>query len=147
MRRIKSEDIGEFNTSEEARENSYTQCKYCAPMGKYYRREYQSMKSCAVQNGLSFYLYDGAITIMTPHSKWKLITMGKKNRLHLLHKSTIKKEVKECIIPGYHSQSFYSPTIMGYMEFILEHDNYRLHNPGYTTQTDVSGEKRDEVLQ
>lgn len=87
------------------------------------------MKAFAAQNGLSFYLADGVLIILTPYSKWKIIIKGSNKRIYLYHKNTLGKEEQEPLIPGYHHQAVRRGSIMGYLEYIIEHDRYRLNNP------------------
>lgn len=125
------ESKGQFANLEEAREAGYQLCKCCAPISKYYKSEYFKIKEYAAKNGLAFYLNDGVLIIQTPYSKWKIITNGHKNYIFLYHKNTYKKCRENTLVPGYHSQSVRRSTIMGYLKYIVEHDNYRLNNPEY----------------
>ena len=122
---------GQFETLEEARAAGYHLCKHCAPMGKHYRKEYKELERFARWNGVIFLYEDGVIDIETPRSRWKLVTEGKHNKLRLYHKNTHKGKHKKdtSSIPGYHSQAIWKNSILEYMEFILEHDDYRRIHP------------------
>ena len=69
---------------------------------------------------------DGQLHVHTPRSKWRIIVNGKANKLFLYHKNTYhKNEEIPSIVPGYHSQATRSKTIVGYLEYIIQHDIYR----------------------
>lgn len=51
---------------------------------------------------------------------------GKARKLFLYHKNTYQKEEKiPSIVHGYHSQAIRSKTVVGYLEYIRDHDIYR----------------------
>lgn len=125
------ENTGQFDNLDEARKAGYRLCKCCAPISKYYRKEYYRIKDYAAKNGLLFYLNDGVLIIQTPYSKWKIITNGNKNYIFLYHKNTYNRGKDKSLVSGYHSQSVRRSSIMGYLKYIVEHDNYRLSNPEY----------------
>lgn len=125
------ESIGKFENIEDAQTAGYRICKCCAPISKYYRKEYYKIKDYAAKNGIAFYLNDGALIIQTPRSKWKIITNGNRNYIFLYHKNIYNKGKDKSLVPGYHSQSVRRSTIMGYLKYIVDHDNYRMKNPEY----------------
>lgn len=124
-------EIGFFHTLEEAKTAGYHQCKHCSSISKQYRKEYHEIKEYAAENGMAFYLNDGAITIHTTFSKWKIITNGNKHSLFLYHKNTKNIIKQDSRIEGYHSQSVRKNSIVDYMKYITEHDHYRKYNPEY----------------
>ncbi|MDE7231840.1 MAG: hypothetical protein K2N37_02020 [Lachnospiraceae bacterium] len=124
-----------FYTLEEARQEGYHLCKYCAPIGVYYRRELHKMKKYAAENGLIFNYSDGSILIQTPYSQWKIITNGRNDDIFLYHKNVFIKSYDKSLVPGYHSQAVRRRSIIAYMSYIVEHDRYRLRNPLYQKQT------------
>lgn len=124
-----------FHTLEKARQAGYRMCKYCAPMGRYYRRELRNIVDYAAENGLIFDYIDGSIFIRTPYSQWKIITNGRNNDIFLYHKNIYRKSFDKSLVPGYHSQAVRRKSITEYMRYIVEHDLYRLHNPFYQKQT------------
>ena len=75
---------------------------------------------------MSYWLEDGQLHVYTPRSKWRIIVNGRDNKIFLYHKNTYSKYEKiPSIIPGYHSQAIRSKTIVGYLEYIIQHDIYR----------------------
>lgn len=126
--RMKKDNTGLFLSLDEARAAGYRLCIYCSAVGKRYLSEYKTLASYAVENGLSFRYDDGKVLIETPHSSWMIITNGKKHKMFLYHQNAENFPNERSLIPGYHSQHFQSNTILGYMEYIVEHDGYRLHH-------------------
>jgi hypothetical protein len=89
------------------------------------KKEQEAVNQFCQQNGVSCWHEDGQIHVQTPQSKWKIITSGKGNKLFLYHKNAFHKEESiPSIIPGYHSQAARSKTIVGYLEYIVQHDTY-----------------------
>lgn len=129
VRTIKAEYRKTFDSPEEARRNHYIQCNCCSPIGQRFRKEQNAIVSSCQRNGAICYLHDGTIIITTPRSKWKIIVTGKANKLHLYHKNTRGTEDPLSPLPHYHHQKVYCKTITEYIDYIVEHDCYRMRTP------------------
>ena len=119
-RRIRKEYKKQFATPEEARLAGYRMCNCCSLVGTRLRKEQKAVNQFCQENGVSCWLEDGQLHVHTPRSKWRIIVNGKANKLFLYHKNTYPS-----IVPGYHSQATRSKTIVGYLEYIIQHDIYR----------------------
>lgn len=125
-RRIRKEYKKQFATPEEARMAGYRMCNCCSLVGMRLRKEQKAVNQFCQENGVSCWLEDGQLHVHTPRSKWRIIVNGKANKLFLYHKNTYHKyEEIPSIVPGYHSQATRSMTIVGYLEYIVQHDIYR----------------------
>ncbi len=125
-RRIHKEYKKQFATPEEARVAGYRMCNCCSPMGMKLRKEQEAVNQFCQENGVSCWLEDGQLHVITPKSEWRIIVNGKAKKLFLYHKNTYEKFEKiPSIVPGYHSQAARSETIIGYLEYIIQHDIYR----------------------
>ena len=125
-RRIRKEYKKQFATPEEARLAGYRMCNCCSLVGMRLRKEQNAVNHFCQENGVSCWLEDGQLHVHTPKSKWRIIVNGKANKLFLYHKNTYQKYEKiPSIVPGYHSQAIRSKTIVGYLEYIIQHDIYR----------------------
>lgn len=125
-RRIRKEYKKQFATPEEARLAGYRMCNCCSLVGMRLRKEQKTVNQFCQENGISCWLKDGQLHVHTPRSKWRIIVNGKANKLFLYHKNTYQKyEEIPSIVPGYHSQATRSKTIVGYLEYIVQHDIYR----------------------
>ena len=125
-RRIRKEYKKQFATPEEARLAGYRMCNCCSLVGMRLRKEQKAVNQFCQVNGVSCWLEDGQLHVHTPRSKWRIIVNGKANKLFLYHKNTYRKyEEIPSIVPGYHSQATRSKTIVGYLEYIIQHDIYR----------------------
>jgi len=123
--RIRKEYRQQFFTQEEARVSGYRACNCCSQMGMKLRREQKAVGQFCQENGVSVYLEDGQLHVLTPYSKWRIIENGKANKLFLYHKNKFSKpEKRPSIVLGYHSQAARSSTIVGYLKYIVEHDEY-----------------------
>lgn len=125
-RRIRKEYKMQFSTPEEARMAGYRMCNCCSLVGMRLRKEQNAVNQFCQENGVSCWLEDGQLHVHTPRSKWRIIVNGKAHKLFLYHKNTYhKNEEIPSIVPGYHSQAIRSKTIVGYLEYIIDHDIYR----------------------
>ena len=126
IRRIRKENRKQFRTPEEARMFGYRQCNCCSPVGMKLRKEQQAVNLFCQQNGVSCRLEDGQLHVRTPKGKWRIIIYGKAKKLFLYHKNALHKDSNiPSIIPGYHSQATCSNTILGYLRYIVRHDDFR----------------------
>ena len=124
--RIRKDYKRQFTTPEEARMAGYRMCNCCSIVGKRLRKEQAAVNRFCQENGVSCWLDDGQLRIITPKSKWRIIVNGKANKLFLYHKNSYKKpESIPSIIPGYHSQAIRCKTIVEYLDYIVQHDIFR----------------------
>lgn len=121
-----------FESFDEAQAQGYMLCNCCPPIAQRYRKERGAVDDYCAGRGLTLYLHDGIIDIFSRHDCWRLITKGQKNSIFLYHKNNLKKYVwtkDKDLVPGYHLQAFRSNTILGVLEYIDSHDNYREAHP------------------
>ena len=125
-----------FNSAKEAEDAGYVQCKYCSYIQKYLRKENTELEKYCKAKGIYFYFgrKDGSLDIISKSGKWKIIVNGRKNLIWLYHKNSHGFDKNDSFIKGYHSQKVRSSTLMGYMKYIVEHDEYRAANPLYSSQ-------------
>ncbi len=126
------DSIGWFETLREAYEHGYRLCKHCSPLVKHYKREDDEITEFCRKNGLIVYLGNKCISICSTRSKWKL-ALDKNNRIVLYHKNDFTTN-KDCLseISGYHLQGdARRKSIVDYLQYIIEHDYYRMLNPVY----------------
>lgn len=124
--RIRKEYKQQFATPEEARVAGYRMCNCCSPVGMRLRKELVAVNQFCQENGVSCWLFDGQLRVLAPKSEWRIIVNGKANKLFLYHKNTYEKYEKiPSIVPGFHSQAIRSTTIVGYLDYIVQHDAFR----------------------
>lgn len=129
-RLIHDENIGYFETLQDAYKKGYRLCRHCSPLVRQYREIKDDCCTYSLKKGIEFFYTDKAVTIKTSLSKWKIIPSENGLRLQLYHKNTYKSaHDSESVVPGYHLQNVRKGTIQGYLEYISEHDDYRLQNP------------------
>lgn len=123
-------DIGYFETLTEAYEQGYRLCRSCSILSKQYKCEEEKLYSYCMGNAMTFYKTDRYINIVTPYSKWRVSITNSGNGLCLYHKNEYKKKNETpSMIDGYHHQKFEAKSIVGCMEYITEHDYFRMTNP------------------
>ena len=135
-----------FSNLKEASEAGYVQCKYCAHIVKYLRKEEKELEKFCRSNGIyyRFNSEDGSLDVISPSGKWKIIVNGQKHFIWLYHKNNHGTNPGDPV-PGYHSQKIRCSSLIGYMNYILKHDWYREENPLYESQRHhnlVKGSKR-----
>lgn len=138
-----------FGSLKEAEEAGYAHCKYCAYIQKYMRNEKKELESFCKPNGLylMFNSKDGSLDVISRTGKWKVIVNGQRHFIWLYHKNLhLSGNDPKAFVPGYHSQKICKSSLMGYMQYIVEHDNYRTETPLYKNQMTGKGKqaKKDQ---
>lgn len=124
------DDIGSFETLEEAYAAGYRLCRHCSPIAALYRKESDTLQDYCQSHAASIFFKDKFIGISTPISDWRIVPSGNGNEVVLYHKNTLSTE-KTGPVPGYHLQRVSQDTIFGYLEYISDHDFYRNMHPLY----------------
>ncbi len=132
-----------FNDPKEAVESGYSFCKHCSYLNRYVRRERNSIENYCKANGLfmEFNRKDGSLDIISHTGKWKIIVNGQRHFIWLYHKN-LSGMNNSSMVPGYHSQKVRKSTILGYLEYIVEHDTYREEDPLYSYQKKTGKKNR-----
>ena len=148
LKRIPRERRLSFNSLEEARTHGYRLCNCCPSIAAKYRRERKQVDDFCKANGFTFKLLDGTIHVFSKNDCWRIIVNGNKNNLFLYHKNTAmrcRRDTHKNIIPGFHSQTYRSKTILGYLKYIASHDAYRDEHPWTEGFTSPKDEKKEEL--
>ncbi len=133
----------EITTTKEARDQGYKYCKCCSTMMRKLQDERLEAEQFGKRHGIQmiFDRDDGAIDVVSKSGRWKLVYNSKKDHVFLYHKNNSKVPHKDDFISGYHYQSAYSDSLLGYLEYIYEHDSYRMNNPLYAQKFEISCDK------
>lgn len=111
----------------EVDEISHRMCNCCSSMGMRLRKEQKEIDTFCEKNKLKYLLWDGDLMIKAPTSDWKIIINGRDKKMFLYHKNKFRSPSDdESMVPGYHSQAARQKTILGYLQYIVAHDNFRL---------------------
>lgn len=141
--RIHDENIECFETLQEAYGEGYRLCRHCSLLARQYRKGESDSCTYSQEKGIAFFYTDRALVVTTSFSKWKIVPSEDGLRLQLYHQNTHRSAHDwESLIPGYHLQNAKRDTIQGYLEYIAEHDDYRLRNP---VQTNPKTKKKDST--
>lgn len=115
-----------FDTPDKARAEGYRMCNCCSVIGMRLRKERAAVEEFCERNKLTYLLWDGEMLIKTPNSDWKIIINGRNKKMFLYHKNKFRSPSDdESMIPGYHSQAIREKTILGYLQYIVSHDDFR----------------------
>ncbi len=131
MKNVPKENQVVFNKDDlnDAFLNGYGLCRDCSRIGRKLKKEHRAIDDLCSQNEI---LYDynrteDCLDISSRSGKWKIIIAGKHHVMFLYHRNT--HFTSGGIVPGYHSQKVRETTIEGYLQYIVEHDDYRNKNP------------------
>ncbi len=126
------DNIGCFDSLGQAYENGYRLCKHCNPLASRYRKELKSILAYSQEKGIAVEGRNRFIGITSISSKWKIILSVDQQQIRLYHKNAFETD-NDALSPvsGYHLQRVYKNSIMGYLEYIVQHDQYRRENPLY----------------
>ena len=128
VKNIKKENLKSFDGIKDVRNSKYRICSCCSPITVHLKKEQEALEKYCLENGLLYILHKGNLYIRTYRSEWKILASDDKNVLELHHENSFKKE-HDNSVKGYHKQNFTSDSVLGYFEYISNHDYYRMLNP------------------
>ena len=128
LKSIKADNLKSFKSIQDVRKSDYRLCSCCSPVMKHIKAERKTLDEYCLKNGLLYFVHKGDLYIRTYRSKWKILACDKKGSLELHHHNQINKEYADSVL-GYHKQNVHYNSILGYFEYINEHDHYRMLNP------------------
>lgn len=127
---ISQNHMGSFEILAEAHEAGYRLCKACSPLVKMFRDEEEKLMVLCREKGLAISLRRNFITISSPRSKWRILADDNRNRTMLYHCNDFDYE-NASPVPGYHNQHVNYATLQEYLDYIIDHDYYRMMHPLY----------------
>lgn len=129
---IRADRLGTAANVNEAVAAGYRFCKCCDPLGRKFQIERQEMLDYLQQHGLSVYRHRRGVGVATPRSRWMIVYADNKVGTTLYHRNELHpKGDAEGPYPGYHVQKVCCADLRGYLEYIVEHDYYRMMHPLY----------------
>ena len=128
LKNIKKGNLKSFDSIHDVRKSEYRLCSCCSPITEHLRKEQSELENYCLENGMLYFVHKGNLHIRTHHSKWKVLASNSKGLLELHHANSYEKE-HDNSVPGYHKQNFFSDSVLGYLEYINEHEYYRMLNP------------------
>lgn len=128
-RGTKKDAVGTFQTLQDAQAAGYRLCRCCAPTGKCYRRESRAINAFCADYGVACRYYGDMLQIVTPYSKWRIQNNNRVDGLSFYHRNTENRPDSISPIPGYHDQRVRKDTILEYLQYIVDHDAYRIVHP------------------
>ena len=120
--RISEVNLGYYENTYYAKEDGYRLCKCCDPMARRLNDRDEEMLDFCRERAISYKVENGELMITTPFSEWKAYP-GEGSRYILYHRNT--RGNTKC----YHLQTDRYSDVMKMLEYIDDHDRYRLDNP------------------
>ena len=120
-----------FFSLHEAPKAGYVSCKYCSSVySRLMRLEKKTLESFCRPKGICYFYNDqeGALEVISKSGKWKIVGADGNSEIELYHRNARVTKKKGAIL-GYHRQKANSKTLLGYMEYIANHDEFRNNNP------------------
>lgn len=117
-----------FSSFSEARASGYHFCKNCSPMIKKYRNEATEFNSICEENRYTVRVGRASIDIVSEVDSWK-ICLTDNSKTILYHKNFYYSENDKSPIKGYHNQNCSYNKLIGYLDYIKSHDEYRIEHP------------------
>lgn len=124
------DDLGYFYNKYDAFSKGFRLCKYCSRIGKLYMKQQKAVTEFCAEKNYSISLDNDVLNIITPFSKWKTTFSKNGNKLKLYHRNSIyslnnnKKHISD-----YHQQCFFNADLLIVLDYIYNHDKYRLNHP------------------
>ena len=128
LKNIKNENLRWLDDVSDVRKGGYRICSCCSPITEHLKKEQSTLDAFCQENGLAYFADKGNLHIRTCNSKWTVLISNSKELFELHHKNHFEK-VHDDSIPGYHKQNYISDSILGYMEYIVNHECFRRYNP------------------
>lgn len=130
IKNVDAEQLGAFKTLEEAYEHGYRLCRHCSIIAKQYRKESETLVAYGREHAVSFFFNDRFIGVRTPYSQWKIVPSSNGKQMLLFHRNTFETK-KDCDSPvkNYHCQKVVKGCVQDYLEYIVEHEYYRMMHP------------------
>ena len=144
VKQIRPGNRVQFENAIKARNAGYRVCKCCAPIKAYVEKQQKEIDEYCRRTGISYRvdLTEGCIRVATSYSQWKIIVNGRNDSIFLYHKNYYRYGVDQNdLVPGYHSQKVNRNSVLGYLECITDHDNYRNKEAAQQRTQDQSGKQ------
>lgn len=134
IRNCDSKNLSFFSTKEEGFAAGYRTCKCCTKLAKIYQKQKSNvLRFCEEKNYKLIFIND-VIDIATPFSKWKIHSTKKGRKLKLFHENSVYTvNNKMEFFNGYHTQGVFDTDLIKVLEYIYNHDKYRIDNPFEST--------------
>ncbi len=130
VKRIRKNNRMSFMKADEARDLGFQYCSICSPISIRYKKEELEILEFAKKHNLKVYLYDDAVYVSTQVAGWKIVQEGQNKKIHLYHENATqiyrKLPMKNGkLVKEYHQQWASSSTILGFLEYIADHDDWK----------------------
>ena len=127
LKNKKQKNIIVFSDMRDAFKNGYTLCKKCNPIKKQYFKEEALVTNFAKANKLKVELREQEINIQSNQEQWKIVVACDGYGITLYHKNTDNRH-SDNYVPNYHLQVVEKESIVGYLEYIVKHDDCKIKN-------------------
>lgn len=123
-----------FYTEDEARAAGFRKCSCCSGMKRHYEKEKSEIVEFSLKHNIKVEYSGDVIDVDTAIASWRIVTTGPKHHLKLLHANDeifrICDKTGDKVKHNYHKQNVNYTKIMGYLRYIVKHDDWKIENAG-----------------
>ena len=125
IRRISPVNLASFSTRNEAKQAGYHMCKLCNPLQLRFQQEFAEMHKIGTRRNLQFTISEDTIHITSRHDIWRIVLSDNSENLVLYHRNKYNFQSKATdTIPQFHKQEHAEKSLVGYMIYIANHDDF-----------------------
>ncbi len=117
----------EIQSLEEGVNKGYFLCKNCSEIYKFYKKERKAIDEFIKVKNMEIEYENNQMKVKTIYSEWKILIND--NKLVLYHKNTMGYQKSDEKIKGFHNQKVRGKSIKEYLQYIVNHDEYRKKHP------------------
>ena len=131
VRRMHNANRKQFDTLSLALDSGYRPCRCCCPsVQRKFAREKRKIEAFSQRNGLFVFSAEDGIHVISKLDTWRIVRTYGKACFDLYHRNTqVRAGDTKSAVPGFHMQKVYRDSILGYLQFIRAHDDYRQAHP------------------
>ena len=127
LKNKKQKNIIVFYDMRDALKKGYKLCKKCNPIKKKYFKEEALITNFVKANKLKVEFREHEINIQSNKEQWKIVVASNGYGIALYHKNTDNR-YSDNYVPNYHLQGIEKGSIVGYLEYIVKHDIFKIKN-------------------
>ena len=142
-KRIGRENALYFTSLEQAQKKGYHLCSLCNPLLLLYKKEKKDIEAFCREAGLTIQLNEETIHIISRNDIWRIMLNQFTGKLMLYHRNNYgykKRDMGD--MSAFHRQEHRESTLLGYVRYIANHDDYSEQRQ-FETQIKEKEKKKD----
>jgi len=120
-----TEKLGRLDNHAQALREGYRCCCRCDAVARRVASEEAQIRKFCAEHELICLQEPGALVINTVRSQWRLVPRDAYLQLQLYHRNWLPNKYNDSDLEDYHLQKVKSSTVIGFLEYIVNHERYR----------------------